>query len=226
MIDGQAEIVGSRTGQIDRAIARAAARKGKIAVRLVRGADGKVRAMLPARAAGAKPEPATVWMVLIDRSHTTKIKRGENGGKRLTYTHVVRTLRRVGAWRGEKTALELPVTETIPGRRDACVVRRLLQLFGKAFANRRAEGVDWRIVESDDADRPVFRVVDEFRHATATVDRFMATLIDASSGLRRARVRPSSRRWSGVPTLAGHLGCVGYPAFVPTSAAALSPIAK
>ncbi len=122
VIDGQAEIVGSRTGQIDRAIARAAARKDKIAVRLVRGAGGKVRAMLPARAAGAKPEPATVWMVLIDRSHTTKIKRGENGGKRLTYTHVVRTLRRVGAWRGEKTALELPVDETLPGRRDACVV--------------------------------------------------------------------------------------------------------
>ncbi len=122
VIDGQVEIIGSRTGQIDRAIARAAARKGKIAVRLVRGADGKVRAMLPARAAGAKPEPATVWMVLIDRSHTTKIKRGENGGKRLTYTHVVRTLRRVGAWRGEKTALELPVDETLPGRRDACVV--------------------------------------------------------------------------------------------------------
>lgn len=122
VIDGQTEIVGSRSAQIDRAIARAGERKDKIAVRLVEGADGKVRAMLPARAASAKIEPATVWMMLIDRSHTTKIKRGENGGKRLTYTHVVRTLRRVGVWRGEKIELELPVTETIPGRRDACVV--------------------------------------------------------------------------------------------------------
>ena len=122
VIDGQAELVGSRTGQIDRAIARAGARKDKIAVRLVRGADGKVTAMLPARDENAKAESATVWMVLIDREHKTKIKRGENGGKRLTYTHVVRTLRKVGAWRGEKAALELPVTETIPGRRDACVV--------------------------------------------------------------------------------------------------------
>lgn len=122
VIDGQAEIVGSRTGQVDRAIARAGARKDKIAVRLVKGADGIVRAMLPDRTSGAASEPATVWMVLIDRQHKTKIRRGENGGKRLTYTHVVRTLRKVGAWRGEKTALELPVTETIPGRRDACVV--------------------------------------------------------------------------------------------------------
>lgn len=122
VIDGQAEIVGSRTGEIDRAIARAGARKDKITVRLEKGADGKVRAMLPPRAAGTKAEPATVWMVLIDRLHKTKIKRGENGGKQLTYTHVVRTLRRVGAWGGEKAAIELPVEETLPGRRDACVV--------------------------------------------------------------------------------------------------------
>ena len=122
VIDGQAEIVGSRTGQVDRAIAHAGARKDKIAVRLVKGADGKVRAMLPARAADAQAEPATVWMALIDRAHTTKIRRGENGGKALTYTHVVRTLRKVGAWRGGEASLELPVTETIPGRRDGCVV--------------------------------------------------------------------------------------------------------
>lgn len=122
VIDGQAEIIGSRTGQVDRAIARAGARQDKITVRLVKGADGKVRALLPAGASSAKAEPATVWMVLIDRSHTTRIKRGENGGKRLTYTHVVRTLRRVGAWRGDKTALVLPVGETVAGRRDACVV--------------------------------------------------------------------------------------------------------
>ena len=122
VIDGQAEIIGSRIGEIDRAIARASARKDKIAVRLVKGADGKLTAMLPARADGAKAEPATVWMVLIDRKHTTRIKRGENGGKQLTYTHVVRTLRKVGAWAGEKTALELPVDDTLPGRRDACVV--------------------------------------------------------------------------------------------------------
>ncbi len=122
VIDGQAEIVGSRIGEVDRAIARAGERKDKIAVRLVKSAGGKLTAVLPARAAGAKAETATVWMVLYDSAHTTKIRRGENGGKQFTYSQVVRTLRRVGAWRGEKISLELPVAETLPGRRDGCVV--------------------------------------------------------------------------------------------------------
>ena len=61
-------------------------------------------------------------MVLYDSSHTTKISRGENGGKQFTYSQVVRTLRKVGAWRGKKRSLELPVADTLPGRRDGCVV--------------------------------------------------------------------------------------------------------
>lgn len=122
VIDGQAEVIGSRIGEVDQAISRAGERKDKIAVRLVKGADGKVRAMLPARAPDADAEIATVWMVLYDAAHTTKIGRGENGGKQLTYSQVVRTLRRVGTWRGKEISLQLPVAETLPGRRDGCVV--------------------------------------------------------------------------------------------------------
>ena len=39
------------------------------------------------------PEGATVWLAIFDRKHTTKIERGENAGRELSYYNVVRDFR-------------------------------------------------------------------------------------------------------------------------------------
>lgn len=119
VIDGQSEAVGSRRVSVDRAIGKAARRTDKIAVAFRKAADGTLHAELPMRQASGAAERATVWLVFFDNNHTTDIRRGENGGKKLTYHNVVRRLAAVGSWEGEKKSIALPT----PGAgRDGCAV--------------------------------------------------------------------------------------------------------
>jgi hypothetical protein len=123
VIDGQSEVVGSHRGTANRAINKAARRTDKINVAFKKGADGKIHAVLPMRQTSGAAERATVWFVLFDKRHTTDIKRGENGGRKLTYHNVVRTLTELGNWNGEKKSIALPVDAPGPaGRRDGCAV--------------------------------------------------------------------------------------------------------
>lgn len=51
---------------------------------------------------------ATVWIGAVEPSATVSVLRGENAGRRLTYTNVVRVLQPIGVWRGEAMSFELP----------------------------------------------------------------------------------------------------------------------
>lgn len=119
VIDGQSEVVGSRQFSVDRAIKKATRRTDKITVAVKKGADGKLHAELPMRQASGAAERATVWLVLFDRSHTTDIRRGENGGRKITYHNVVRRVMPLGTWEGEKKSVALPAAEA---GRDGCAV--------------------------------------------------------------------------------------------------------
>ncbi len=44
------------------------------------------------------PEPAELLLVVYDRQHRTQVARGENRGRTLVNTHVVREVVRLGAW--------------------------------------------------------------------------------------------------------------------------------
>jgi hypothetical protein len=118
VIDGQAEVVGSRRFSVDRAIGKAARRTDKIAISFEKS-GGTLHAVLPMRQTSGAAERATVWMVLFDKRHTTDIRRGENGGRKLTYHNVVRTVSRLGSWNGEKKRIALPAP---PSGRDGCAV--------------------------------------------------------------------------------------------------------
>jgi hypothetical protein len=63
--------------------------------------------------AGVKA-PATVWLAHTLSSRTVNIGGGENGGKTVTYTNVVRDFAAVGKWTGEAMTLELPA-RGVPG---------------------------------------------------------------------------------------------------------------
>ncbi len=120
VIDGRSHEVGSKRAEVERRIASLRERGGgKLAVRIDRGADGGLSVTIPS---ANRHEAAAVWLVLFDRSHTTKIKRGENRGRELTYSNVVRRVTRIGSYDGAEMTIPLSLPATEMSARDGCVV--------------------------------------------------------------------------------------------------------
>lgn len=51
---------------------------------------------------------ATVWLAVVQATGTVEVQKGENAGKKLTYTNVVRELTPVGLWRGQPLMIQIP----------------------------------------------------------------------------------------------------------------------
>ncbi|MBT3360358.1 MAG: DUF1223 domain-containing protein [Rhodospirillales bacterium] len=114
VVHGTAQMTGSNRPAVLNGIAQAQTMPA-IQIKLRRDAGG-VSASLPAKK-GA--EQASVYAVLFDREHSTSIRRGENGGRQITYSNVVRKLERLTSWNGEAMTVALPVGEQA---NDACAV--------------------------------------------------------------------------------------------------------
>ena len=92
VVQGTHQAVGSDRPAVLAAIA--AARPASIALTLTNdGAGLRVDA-------GAGPGRGTVVLVGYDRMHTTRVGGGENGGRMLTESNVVRAFTRLGPWDG------------------------------------------------------------------------------------------------------------------------------
>lgn len=65
---------------------------------------------------------ASVWMVFYDRQHETRIGRGENRGRTLTYSNVVREIRHIGTWTGRALTLPVSIDEARSNGRGGCAV--------------------------------------------------------------------------------------------------------
>ena len=92
VVDGTKALVGSDRAGITAAIAAAGgAASVPVAVR-----DGARVAV----AVGAGAGPATVWLIGYDPLHITAIGGGENGGATVAEANVVRSISRLGTWRG------------------------------------------------------------------------------------------------------------------------------
>ncbi|MBX3492759.1 MAG: DUF1223 domain-containing protein [Parvibaculum sp.] len=123
VVDGVAEGVGSRRTEIEKHIAEQGATPLPVPLHFTD--DGT--ALTLHVGAGAKPErAATLWLVRYAREETVEIRRGENRGKTMTYTHAVRGLTPVGMWDGSATTVTLPKTELLMQGYEGCVA--LLQM--------------------------------------------------------------------------------------------------
>ncbi len=80
-------------------------------------AGGQVRISVSGSA-----RPGSVWVVPVARSRTVSIQRGENRGREVAYVNVARGLTRVGEWRGEDLAINLPVSAVRQADADTYVV--------------------------------------------------------------------------------------------------------
>jgi hypothetical protein len=111
VVDGQAELVGSRAGALEAAIASAAERPhGRLDLEVARasgsGADGyRVTARARELPLGAARDAELVLAVVQDQARVA-VPRGENGGRTLAHVGVARALRVLGPVPSSGAALQ------------------------------------------------------------------------------------------------------------------------
>jgi hypothetical protein len=102
VINGRGDLVGTRMGDIDRARGRTAAVSGGPSLTL----SG---AQLSIGATKSLAQAADIWLVRYDpRIIQVPIQRGENTGKTLPHTNVVRQFVRLGSYSGQAMNIALP----------------------------------------------------------------------------------------------------------------------
>ncbi len=122
VIQGMAEELGSDRPKVLRRIDEAAKLK-RVPVRLGHGADrGTITISVPQAATDDDVDDATVWLVVYDRSHETAVKRGENRGRTIRNSNVVRGLRKIATWRGEALEVEASLSDFAEASGDVCAV--------------------------------------------------------------------------------------------------------
>jgi hypothetical protein len=122
VVDGIVHVVGSDQADIAHAADNSFGRSGAMTVPVdVSASDGHLNISVgggPAEAGRA----GSVWLVRVVRSRTVKVGRGENRGKTLTYTNVVRSQTRLGDWTGAAARFEAPVSDAVGSDADGVVI--------------------------------------------------------------------------------------------------------
>jgi hypothetical protein len=100
VIDGSAAVVGSDPDSIQTVLDTALDDAVTLANVSVKAAGGEVLVTV-----GAGTGQADVVLVGYDRLHVTPVGRGENGGRKLTESNIVRSIQSIGAWTGSPLSL-------------------------------------------------------------------------------------------------------------------------
>ena len=115
VVNGTSAFVGSDRAQGLAEIASAArSRRPPIPINLTRDGQSLVITVGPGR------DHATILLVGFDPQHVTPIGRGENGGRTLLESNIVRSLTIAGQWQGAATELR---QEPPPGERFAVLLQ-------------------------------------------------------------------------------------------------------
>jgi hypothetical protein len=108
VVDGRTHVIGSDPKQVDRAILDAA---GGLSVALALAASQDAITVTVADAWKPDLPHATLWLVMYNPTINVSVERGENGGRMLTYTNVVRKLRPIAMWKGSQLSVDIPMSE-------------------------------------------------------------------------------------------------------------------
>lgn len=103
VVDGAESVVGSEEAKVEAAIGRARGRNAA-AASLRASVNGAGLAIEVGQGQGA----AAVVLVGYDPQHTTAVARGENRGRTLLDSNVVRSVRTIGSWNGAALRLQVP----------------------------------------------------------------------------------------------------------------------
>ena len=111
IIDGVIDVMGSR----EPAVAEAIKKRQKAGHRVLVTAtllDDKLQVDADG---DQKAQSGTLWLVRYDGAYATEIDRGENVGRRLINTNIVRALEPIGEWNGKPVSLAVPIQRPTRG---------------------------------------------------------------------------------------------------------------
>ncbi|MBI4723568.1 MAG: DUF1223 domain-containing protein, partial [Rhodomicrobium sp.] len=140
IVNGLKTCVGSDLASIEAALKSTALTLGKEAVPLsVRREGRKLTIETGAAPAGSPHKTGKVWVAAVVHSVPVAIGRGENAGRTVTYTNVVRYLIEAGRWEGAPTSYAVPLG-SIPKDGDMIVVFLQTDTLGPIVAATRIKG--------------------------------------------------------------------------------------
>jgi len=71
---------------------------------------------------GRDVDHASLWLAIYREEVTVPIERGENTGRTITYSNVVKKLRPIAMWHGDDMSVDLPKSEVTRSRTKRCAV--------------------------------------------------------------------------------------------------------
>jgi hypothetical protein len=141
VVNGLTHVVGSDRAAIERAIVQTRQQPATLSVPVrMKVVDGNlVVTVVPGKTALPSGD---IWLGTVAKAVSVDIQRGENRGKTITYTHVVRHWHKIGDWTGKDNVLKIPVRDLKGDKIDSAVVfvqagpgERPGAIFGAAFAS-------------------------------------------------------------------------------------------
>ncbi|MCP4385139.1 MAG: DUF1223 domain-containing protein [Hyphomicrobiales bacterium] len=119
VVNGTRHLVGSDRRSIDAAIDEAADSLS-VPIIMTPGTDSTTVTIGPSD--NPELKKGMIWLALYDEPVTVPIARGENTGRTIVYTNVVRKLRPIAMWMGEEMTVELPMSELVHAGVKRCAV--------------------------------------------------------------------------------------------------------
>ena len=142
VVNGLSHVVGSSPEHIDSAIAATSKQLAGSRVPVKVSIDGKRIVIETGDAApGVTVAEATVWLAMVHRQSLVEIGRGENRGKSVKYTNVVRELNPIGMWSGKAGRIEISREAVAAPGNEMCVVILQVGRAGPIIGAARTEGL-------------------------------------------------------------------------------------
>ncbi len=107
IVNGVADLVGGRRDQVTAALATHARDMPAIPIS-IKTSPQLVQIAIAGERAEAKGSDCTIWVMNTLNHADVKVGDGENKGRALAYTNIVRDLKAIGLWRGDAITFNLP----------------------------------------------------------------------------------------------------------------------
>ena len=123
VVNGSVHVIGSDRAAIESAIDATKKAEGVMSVPVTMTQAGKqINVSVAASGEGPAGMHGEVWICSISKAVPISIRRGENGGREITYHNVVRNLIKVGDWNGSSGSWTVPLENISRDGVDAAVV--------------------------------------------------------------------------------------------------------